>query len=152
MNEDNYIWMEDCTPGQKFTAGPVRVTAEEIISFAKKFDPQDFHTDAALAKNSAFGELVASGWHTASMTMKMIVDSVPQMKGGMIGRNVVSLNWPRPVRPGDDLSYDGEILEVRASASNPKRGILRIANTTRNQLGETVLEMETVIFIPRRGN
>lgn len=152
MNDSDYIWMEDCRPGQKFTAGPFRMTETDIIDYAKKFDPQDFHTDAALAKNSAFGELVASGWHTASVTMRMIVDSVPKMKGGMIGRNVSNMNWPKPVKPGDTLYYEGEILEVRASASNPKRGILRIAHTTRNQHGETVLEMETVIFIPRRGS
>lgn len=151
MKKD-FVYMEDITAGQKFTAGPLAVSADEIITFASQFDPQDFHTDAEKAKNMAFGELVASGWHTAALTMRMIVEAVPPMEGGMIGRTILSMNWPRPVRPGDTLSYEGEILEIRPSEKNPKRATLRIRNTTRNQKGETVLEMESVIFIPRRQN
>jgi len=152
MKMSAYVYMEDCRLGQKFTAGPITVTAEEIIAYAKQFDPQDFHTDPVKAKNTVFGELVASGWHTASLTMRMIVDSMPKMEGGMVGRHIENMNWPRPVRPGDQLSYEAEILDMRASGSNPKRGVLRIRNTTRNQKGETVMEMESIVFIPRRGS
>lgn len=147
---DIYLYMEDVHIGQKFAAGPVIMHLDDIIRFARAFDPQDFHTDVEKAKDSSFGELVASGWHTAAVTMRMITEATPKMKGGMIGRNVSHMNWPRPVRPGDALSYEGEILDVRASASNPKRGLIRVKNITRNQNGEIVLESETLIFIPRR--
>jgi len=145
-----YLYMEDCDAGQKFYAGPVTVTAQDIISYAKQFDPQDFHTDPEKAKHTAFGELVASGWHTASLTMRLLVDALPPMEGGMIGRRVESMDWPRPVRPGDTLRLETEILWKRTT-SNPKRGILRTKSITTNQNGEAVMIMEAVIFIPRRG-
>lgn len=150
MEKDDFIYMEDLETGQIFEAGPIDVTAEEIIAFASKYDPQDFHLDADKAVGTAFGELVASGWHTAAMTMRLIVESMPPMKGGMVGRTVESMTWLRPVRPGDHLTYKGEVLSTRASTGNPARGILRTKNTTFNQHGEPVLEMTCVIFIPRR--
>ena len=146
----DFTYMEDLKVGQKFTAGPLKVTAEDIIAFAKQFDPQPFHLDAEAAKQTPFGELVASGWHTASMTMRMIVDSSPNMEGGMIGRSVERLNWLRAVKPGDTLSFEAEIIEMRGSGSDPSRGIMRIHNTTSNQNGEAVLTMESIVFVPRR--
>lgn len=151
MDTDAYTYMEDLSVDQIFEAGPIEVRAEDIVAFAARFDPQVFHLDAEKAKDSAFGELVASGWHTASMTMSMIVAAMPQMKGGMIGRTVENLTWLRPVRPGDRLTYRGEIIGLRASGGDTKRGILRTKNTTFNQHGEPVLEMTCVIFVPRRG-
>lgn len=145
---ENY--MEDLAVGQRFSAGPLDVTAEDITAYAKKYDPQDFHTDPARAKNTVFGELIASGWHTASLTMRLIIEASPPMKGGMIGRSVERMNWPKPVKPGDKLYFEGEILDLRASNSNPDRGIMRVKNTTFNQNREPVLEMETVVFVPRR--
>ena len=142
--------MEDLKVGQKFSAGPIDVTTEDIIAYAKKYDPQDFHTDPALAKNTVFGHLIASGWHTASLTMRLIIEASPPMKGGMIGRSVERMSWPKPVVPGDKLYFEGEILDIRASNSNPERGIMRVKNTTFNQNHEAVLEMETVVFVPRR--
>lgn len=154
MTESNassdFTYMEDLKVGQKFVAGPLKVTAEDIIAFAKQFDPQPFHLDAEAAKQTPFGELVASGWHTASMTMRMIVDSSPNMEGGMIGRSVEKLNWLRAVKPGDTLSFEAEIIEMRGSGSDPSRGIMRIHNTTSNQNGEAVLTMESIVFVPRR--
>lgn len=152
MSDKNqkYFYMEDFSVGQKFTADPVTVTAEEIIDYAKKFDPQDFHTDPKKAKHTAFGQHVASGWHTASLTMRLIVEATPPMEGGMIGRTIERMDWPRPVLPGDQLSYEGEILEIRPSASNPKRAVLRVQNRTFNQKGEVVLELISVVFVPRR--
>lgn len=146
---ENYLYMEDCSAGQSYTAGPIHVTAQAIVDYAKQFDPQDFHTDAEKAKHTSFGELVASGWHTASMTMRMLVDALPPMEGGMIGRRVESMDWPRPVKPGDTLTLHTEILWVRPT-SNPARGILRTKSITSNQNGEPVMVMEAIIFVPRK--
>lgn len=146
----HFHYLEDFKPGQKFKAGPIRVSAEDIIAYAKQFDPQDFHTSPEKAKDTVFGEHVASGWHTASLTMKLILMAIPPMKGGMIGRMVEKMSWSQPVRPGDELSLELEILGLRNS-SNPARGVARVRNTTFNQKGEAVLEMETIILIPRRG-
>ena len=151
MSENQpYIYLEDIAVGQKFTAGPVQVTEQSIIAFAKQFDPQDFHTDPDKAKNTFFGELVASGWHTASLTMRMIVDATPKMKGGMVGRAIEKMGWPHPVYPNDILSLQVEILELRTSDKSPERGLMRTKNTVTNQKGEPVLEMEAIVFVPRR--
>lgn len=150
MDNDVFTFMEDMHAGQIFESGPLPVTAEDIIAFASKYDPQDFHLDAEKAKDTAFGELVASGWHTASITMSLIVAAMPKMKGGMIGRTIENMTWLRPVRPGDSLSYRGEVIGIRASGGDAKRGILRTKNTTFNQNGEAVMEMTCVIFVPRR--
>lgn len=148
--EKDYVYLEDLHVGQKLTAGPVTVTEKEIIEFAQKYDPQDFHTDPVKAKNTVFRELVASGWHTAGLTMRMVVEATPPMKGGMIGRNIEKISWPRPVKPGDQLSVAMEILDLRPSDSNPTRGIMRTKTTTFNQNHEPVMEMETIVFVPRR--
>ncbi|HRI76139.1 MAG TPA: MaoC family dehydratase [Alphaproteobacteria bacterium] len=150
MDNDVFTFMEDMHEGQIFESGPLPVTAEDIIAFASKYDPQDFHLDAEKAKDTAFGELVASGWHTAAITMSLIVAAMPKMKGGMIGRTIENMTWLRPVRPGDSLSYRGEVIGIRASGGDAKRGILRTKNTTFNQNGEAVMEMTCVIFVPRR--
>ena len=147
---DSYLYLEDLSVGQKFHAGPIEVTQETIIAFAKQFDPQDFHTDPVKAKDTVFGELVASGWHTASLTMRMITEATPKMKGGMVGRAIEKMGWPRPVRPGDVLSLELEILDLRTSPKSPERGIMRTKNTVTNQDGKAVLEMEAVVFVPRR--
>jgi acyl dehydratase len=149
---DNFTYMEDLAVGQKTAAGPVTITAEDITAFARQYDPQDFHTDAGKAKDTAFGELIASGWQTAALTMRMIIDASPKMKGGMIGRGIEKLSWPRAVKPGDTLTYEGEILDLRPSGGNPKMGVMRVRNTTRNQHGDVVLEMESIVFVPRRGS
>jgi len=143
-------YMEDLYAGQRFAAGPIRVTEEAMIEFAKKYDPQDFHTDHALAKETMFGRLGASGWYTAGMTMRLLDAALPKMKGGRIGRCAEKIGWPHPVFPDDQLSIEVEILEIRASKSNPERGVMRVKNTTFNQRREPVLEMESVIFVPRR--
>lgn len=145
----DFYYMEDFQPGQKFRAGPVTLTAQDIIDYAKKYDPQDFHTDPEKAKDTVFGEHVASGWQTASITMSLILKATPPIKGGMVGRQVEKMSWPRPVRPGDSLSLELEIVDIRPS-SNPRRGVARVKNTTFNQRGEVVLEMDTIILVPRR--
>jgi acyl dehydratase len=151
MTADTYFYFEDAKVGQKFTAGPITMTEEEIITYGRKYDPQTFHTDPEAAKESIFGGLIASGWHTASVTMRLLLEATPKIKGGMIGRSVEKMGWPRPVRPGDQLSLVVEVIEIKPSASNPARGWVRTRNTTLNQKGEPVMEGETTIVVPTRG-
>lgn len=150
MTDEKFHYMEDLHVGQKFTAGPIEVTAEEVIDFAKKFDPQVFHLDPEAAKDTVFGTHVASGWHTAAMTMRMIIDSSPRMKGGMIGRHIEKLSWLRAVKPGDKLYFEGEIVDLRPSGSDPLRGVMRVKNTTKNQDGKPVLQMESIVLVPKK--
>lgn len=149
MEKASGAFMEYFSTGQTFTGGPVSVTASEIIAFAKEFDPQDFHTNPEKAKQTAFGAHVASGWHTAALTMKMLVAAIPPMAGGMIGRTVEHMTWPRPVFPGDTLTYEGKILDMRPTR-NPERGIMRVHSLTKNQHGDVVMEMTCLVFAPRR--
>lgn len=144
-----YWYMEDCRAGMVFTAEPVTVTAEDIVSFANRFDPQPFHLDETAARTTIFGGLIASGWHTSSLTMRRMLSCLPPMEGGMIGRRIETLDWPRPLRAGDSLSVRCEILDVRATR-NPERGLMRMKTQAFNQDGEVVLQMEALIFIPRR--
>lgn len=151
MEKKKDTYMEDLRLGQTFASTQeTLVTPEMIVAFAQQYDPQPFHTDPVAAKDTLFGTLVASGWHTAALTMRMMVENMPQMKGGLVGRQVEKISWPRPVYPGDKLSYLAEVIDMRASVSNPQRGVIRTKNTTFNQKGEVVMEMETVIFVPRR--
>ncbi len=148
MGANTFHDFDDFKIGQTFTSGPILVTAEDIIVFARQFDPQFFHLDPEAAKGSVFGEHVASGWHTAAITMRLLCEAAPAMDGGMIGRSVEKMNFPRAVKPGDNLSLKAKIMEKRVSNSTPNRGILRILAVTSNQKNEPVLEMETVVFVP----
>ncbi|HYD19386.1 MAG TPA: MaoC family dehydratase [Patescibacteria group bacterium] len=150
MTNDIFTWFEDLAPGQHYAAGPVEVTEADVLAFGRKFDPQDFHTDPALAKDTMFGGLIASGWHTAALTMRMIVAAMPKMKGGMVGVAVEKMNWLRPVRPGDTLTYKGEITDLFPLAPDATRGTFRVKSTTFNQKGKAVLYMETLVSAPRR--
>lgn len=150
MADEKFYYMEDLAVGQKFSAGPVEMTADAIVAFAKQFDPQEFHTDPEAAKSSVFGAHVASGWHTCAITMRMILEASPKMKGGMIGRTIEKLSWPRAVKAGDKLTFEGEILDLRPSERDPARGVMRVKNVTRNQDGKAVLEMESIVFVPRK--
>ena len=143
-------YLEDFQAGDRFRSAEHTVSEAEIIDYARLYDPQSFHTDPAAAKHSIFGGLAASGWYTAAITMRLIAQSEIHVAGGLIGMGVDQLRWPRPVRPGDTLHVDAEVLEVRPSRSHPDRGIVRVRNTTVNQAGETVQTMETALFVPRR--
>lgn len=144
------LYLEDLTPGRRFTAGPVTVTEEEIIAFASRYDPQPFHTDpAAAAAHPLFQGLAASGWHTAALTMPMVVEAVGHIAGGIIGGGG-DLQWPRPVRPGDSLSLEIEVLEATPSRSRPDRGSALVRNRTLNQNGEEVQVFTVRIVVPRR--
>ena len=144
-------YFEDFVVGQVNKAsGRVRVTKEEIIAFAGKFDPQPFHLDEEAARKSIFGRLVASGWHTAAMTMRLMVDGDFKPAGGILGVGFEQLSWPRAVRPGDELHAVSEILEVRPSKSKPDRGLITVRTTTFNQNGEPVMMFTGNLLVPRR--
>jgi acyl dehydratase len=144
------LYLEDLTPGRRFTAGPVTVTEAEIIAFAQRYDPQPFHTDpAAAAAHPLFRGLAASGWHTAALTMPMVVQAIGHIAGGIIGGGG-ELQWPRPVRPGDSLSFEAEVLEATPSRSRPDRGSALMRNRTLNQHGEEVQVFTVRIVVPRR--
>ena len=142
--------LEDFAPGQVFRSGTLAVTAEAIIAYAQEYDPQPFHLDDAAARGTLFGGLAASGWHTASLTMKLLVGSDFRPAGGIIGGGMEELAWPRPVRPGDLLRVEIEVLEVRPSRSRPQQGMLRVRCTTFNQNDEPVQVILPQIVVPRR--
>jgi acyl dehydratase len=129
------LFLEDLKIGQMFRSGAHQVRAEEIKRFANEFDPQPFHLDETEAEQSLFHGLAASGWHTASITMRLLVESVP-LAGGIVGANVYELRWWTPVRPGDVLRLESKILEVQPWL--PERGLAKLRTATINQMGETV--------------
>ena len=131
-------YLEDFAVGQTFGSGRRRVDVEQIKAFAAEFDPQSFHLDEAAAQNSVFRGLAASGWHTAAITMRLLVESELKPAGGILGAGFDEFRWPRPVRPGDELRVESEVLEVRPSKSRPDQGLIKVRTTTLNQAGEAV--------------
>ncbi len=146
----NELYLEDFAVGQTFGSGSLQVDAEQIKSFAAQFDPQPFHLDEASAAHTFFGGLAASGWHTAALTMRLLVDSEFRPVGGMIGAGFDELRWPLPVRPGDQLHVESEVLDVRPSKSRPHLGLVKLRITTTNQNGEAVQVFVANIVVPRR--
>jgi acyl dehydratase len=144
------LYLEDLHVGDRFESDTFSVTEHDIIAFAQAFDPQPFHLDAEAAKQSVFRGLVASGWHTAAMTMKLFVTGGLRLAGGSVGLGVDELRWPQPVRPGDTLRLQTEIMEIRPSRSKPDRGIIRIRNITTNQNGEVVQTFLASVLVRRR--
>jgi acyl dehydratase len=131
-------YLEDFHAGQTFRSGRIRIEASRIKSFAAEFDPQPFHLDESAATDSIFGGLAASGWHTAAITMRLLVDSDLKPAGGIVGAGFDEFRWPRPVRPGDELRVEGEVLEIRASKSRRDQGVIKVRATTFNQNNEPV--------------
>jgi acyl dehydratase len=146
-------YLEDFTPGQVFGGAlRVRVELQQIKSFAAEFDPQPFHLDEEAARDTIFRGLAASGWHTAAMTMQLLVASELQPAGGIVGAGFDELRWPLPVRPGDELRVQSEILEVRSLKSRNDRGVVKVKTTTLNQHGEAVQVSIGNLFVPRRAD
>ena len=131
-------YLEDFAIAQTFGSGRLRVDEERIKSFAAEFDPQPFHLDDVAAHDSLFRGLAASGWHTAALTMRLLVESDVKPAGGIVAAGFDELRWPRPVRAGDELHTESEVLEVRTSKSRPQQGLLKLRTTTLNQNGEAV--------------
>jgi acyl dehydratase len=146
------LYLEDLQPGDvhRSSGDSTSVDADDIKAFARQFDPQPFHLDEAAASKTFFGGLAASGWHTAAMTMKLLVEGGLPLAGGIIGASVEEVRWPRPVRPGDKLRVESEVLEVRPSRSRPEQGLAKIRTTTLNQNGEPVQVMTSNLVVQRR--
>ncbi len=146
---DHLLYLEDLSPGQRFTTKTQTVTADEILRFARQFDPQPFHLDDETARATIFGGLVGSGWHTASLTMRLLVESGPPLAGGILGMGG-EISWTSPMRPGDTLQVHSEVLEISPSRSRPERGTAMLRNETRNQRGDVVQTFVARILVPRR--
>jgi acyl dehydratase len=144
------LYLEDLHVGDRFGSDKIEVTEQSIFEFARQFDPQAFHLDSKAAEQSIFKGLAASGWHTAAMSMRLFVTGEFRAAGGSIGLSVDELRWPQPVRPGDILKLETEILDVRTSRSKPDRGIIRIRNVTTNQRGEVVQTFTAFVMMRRR--
>ena len=143
-------YLEDFAVGQRFGSGRLRIDVERIKSFAAEFDPQPFHLDEKAAHDSVFRGLAASGWHTAAITMRLLVESELKPAGGIVGTGFDEFRWPRPVRPGDELRVESEVLEVRSSKSRPEQGLVKVRTTTLNQDGEAVQVSIGNLLVPRR--
>ena len=147
MTKERYF--DDLKVGDHFKSEPLEVTDRQVVEFAHKFDPQMFHLTRKSAERTVFKGLIASGWHTAAMTMRLFVQTL-NFTEGAIGLGVDELRWPNPVRPGDSLCVETEILELRPSRSKPDYGIIRLRNATTNQQGEIVQTMTASAMVPRR--
>ena len=143
------LYLDDLRVGQRFGSGTHRIEEGQIRAFAAQFDPQPFHLDAEAAKGTFFGDLVASGWHTAAITMRLLVASGLPIAGGIIGTGG-EITWPNPTRPGDVLQVESEVLELRPSRSRPDRGIATIRSETRNQRGDVVQVLVAKLVVSRR--
>jgi acyl dehydratase len=143
------LYLDDLRVGQRFVSGSLTVDAAQIKAFATQFDPQPFHLDEAAARNTLFGGLVASGWHTAAMTMRLLVDGGAPLAGGLIGAGG-EIAWPNPTRAGDILTVETEVLDITPSRSRPDRGMVSLRSETRNQRGEVVQRFAMRLVVPRR--
>jgi acyl dehydratase len=145
------MYYEDFHLGDTFTSGTQLVTRERIIAFAEEFDPQPQHLGEEAAAKSNFGRLVASGWHTASVSMRLQYDvAFRRIASGGMGAEIEKLTWLRPVLPGDELHVEVEVEEMRPSNSRPDKGIITFRTTTLNQRNEKVQTMRGIVLVPRR--
>ncbi|MET7246690.1 MaoC family dehydratase [Methylobacterium sp. EM32] len=144
------LFLDDLVPGQVYRSGETTVTEADIVRFAKDFDPQPFHLDAERARATFFNGLAASGWHTASLTMRLLVDGEMRLAGGIIGAGMDELRWPKPLRPGDTIRLESEVIEVRPSRSRPSQGLAKVRTTTLNQHGEAVQVLVANLLVVRR--
>ena len=143
------LYLEDVFVGQRFVTPSHLLTVDQIKAFASAYDPQPFHTDEEAAKDTFFKGLAASGWHTASISMRLQVDSGPQIAGGMIGAGG-ELTWPLPTRPGDEIRVESEVIEVKPSHSKPERGFVTLRSETKNQKNEVVQLFIVKLLVWRR--
>ena len=143
------LYLEDLTVGDRFQSDGHELDAEQIKAFAVLFDPQPFHTDEEAAKSTFFGGLAASGWHTASITMRLLVQSGIPLANGIIGSGG-QIHWPQPTRPGDVLRVESEVMEITPSRSRPDRGMVQMRCETRNQRGEVLQHFLPKLVVMRR--
>ena len=143
-------YLEDFAPGVVYEAGAVQLTEAEIVEFARRYDPQPFHIDADAARSSIYGGLIASGWQTVAVTMRLLVDNVLSTAASMGSPGIDELRWLLPVRPGDTLAPRVTVLESRPSRSKPDRGVLRFRVEVTNQTGELAMSLVGAAFVGRR--
>ena len=149
FRDDDRLYLDDLQIGQRFTSGTHVVDEEQIKAFARQFDPQPFHLDNEAARETLFAGLAASGWHTAALTMRLLVESGMPLAGGIIGAGC-ELDWPNPTRAGDTLRVESEVSDVRPSQSRPDRGVVTVRSLTRNQRDEVVQRLTAKLIVPRR--
>jgi acyl dehydratase len=142
-------YLEDLVVGESWTSAPITITAEDIIDFGRKFDPQPFHIDAEEARNSPFGGLIASGWHLASLAMRLCVEARLFGDIPIIGIGVDDLRWFAPVRPGDVVTVERELVEIILLADKPKRGTVRARLELKNQRGELIMRLVGLSSVPK---
>lgn len=143
------LFLDDLHVGQRFISRSHVVDVDQIKRFAAEFDPQPFHLDEDAAANSLFAGLVASGWHTAALTMRLLLAGGVPVAGGIVGVGG-EIAWPRPTRPGDELEVVSEVVEIRPSRTKPDKGIVVVRNETRNQRGEVVQVLTAKLVVPRK--
>ncbi len=148
LSRQTFLYFDDLQVGQRFTSRTHRIDEAQIVEFARQFDPQPFHLDAAAASQSFFGGLAASGWHTAALSMRLLIESLP-IAGGVIGSGG-EIAWPRPTLPGYVLQVHCEIIELRPSRSREDRGMAIIRSETHNQTAEVVQVFIAKLVVPRR--
>ncbi|MYW70435.1 acyl dehydratase [Streptomyces sp. SID8379] len=143
-------YFEDYVPGTSYTYGSIAVTEEDILRFAAEFDPQSIHADPAAAATGPFGGLIASGWHTASVMMRLYADHYVSKVASLASPGIDELRWPRPVRPGDSLSLLATVRSARLSRSKPDRGLVHTDVRVLNQHDETVLTLTAMNLLLHR--
>ena len=143
------LFLDDFEVGQRFVSGSHLIDEAQIKAFAKQFDPQPFHLDDDAAKQTIFGGLAASGWHTAALTMRLMVDGGAPIEGGLVGAGG-EIGWPKPTRPGDVLHVESEVVAVTPSRSKPHQGMVTLRSETRNQHGDIVQVLTAKLVVPRR--
>jgi acyl dehydratase len=143
-------YFEDYVPGTSVECGSFSLSQAEIIAFATEYDPQPFHVDPLAAKNGPFGGLIASGWHTTSRMMRLLVDNYVSQESGLGAAGVDELRWLRPVRPGDTLHVRATVMEARRSSSKPDRGIVKTLMELTNQDGDLVMTVTAINFVRAR--
>jgi acyl dehydratase len=143
-------WFEDYVPGTVHEFGSIAVEEDEVLAFGRRFDPQTFHTDAEQARRTEYGGLIASGWHTAALMMRLYSDHYLSRASTLVSPGVDEVRWRRPVRPGDVLALRVTVRDARPSRTRPDRGIVRSAIEVLNQHGETVMTTIATNFFLRR--
>ncbi|HEV8413920.1 MAG TPA: MaoC family dehydratase [Bryobacteraceae bacterium] len=138
-------YLEDLKVGEKTKTASVTITEAEMLDFSRQFDPQPMHTDPNVE-----GGLIASGWHTAAVVMRLVADARPLGDLPLLGMGVDGIQWPQPVRPGDTIQVETEVLAIRPSKSKPTHGIVKLRSTARNQQGEVVYVVTPNVWVPRR--
>jgi acyl dehydratase len=143
------LYLEDLQVGRRFWSGRYSIDEAQIKAFAREFDPQPFHLDETAAEHSFFGGIIASGWHTAAATMRLLVQSDLRFASGVIGLGG-EITWPNPVRPGDTLQVESEIIEILPSRSKADRAVVLVRNVTVNQNGDQVQVFTAKLLVFKR--